>query len=302
MLSICIPTYNYDVRPLVNSLHLQAQMLSIPFEILIADDASPNHLIKQKNRELGHLAGVRIVELEHNEGRSRIRNRLAAMAQFEWLLFLDCDTMPYNELFVQRYVEARLEWPVVVGGIAYRPNLDDETHRLRWTYGRQRESKPANQRSAQPYQSFMTGNFMISKELLNELKFDESITRYGHEDTLMGLQLKKRDVAIGHIDNPAFHDGLESNEVFLAKTRAGIENLLELVRTHPLRDELVVGIRLLGMYAFLKRMHLLWMVRWSYAVLKSSVERHLRVGTKPNMRLFDFYKLGYLVKKIKANV
>jgi glycosyltransferase involved in cell wall biosynthesis len=300
MLSICIPTYNYDVRPLVNSLHLQAQMLSVPFEILIADDASPNHLIKQQNRELGHLAGVRIVELEQNEGRSRIRNRLAEMAQFEWLLFLDCDTMPCNELFVKRYVEARLKWPVVVGGIAYRSHLDDETHRLRWTYGHQRESKPANQRSAQPYQSFMTGNFMISKELLNELKFDESITRYGHEDTLMGLQLKKRDVAIGHIDNPAFHDGLESNEVFLDKTRAGIENLVELVRTHPLRDELVAEIRLLRMYAFLKRMHLLWMVRWFFAVLKSPVEQHLRVGTKPNMRLFDFYKLGYLVQKMKV--
>lgn len=302
MLSICIPTYNYDVRPLVNSLHRQAQLLSIEFEILLADDASPKLELREINRQLTALDRVRVLELEHNEGRSRIRNRLAGMAQFEWLLFLDCDTMPCNELFVQRYVEARLEWPVVVGGIAYRPNLDDETHRLRWTYGHQRESKPANQRSAQPYQSFMTGNFMISKELLNELKFDESITRYGHEDTLMGLQLKKRDVAIGHIDNPAYHDGLESNEVFLSKTRAGIENLLELVRTHPLRDELVAEIRLLRMYAFLKRARLLWMVRWFYAVFKRSVERHLRVGAKPNMRLFDFYKLGYLVQKIKANV
>ena len=40
MLSILIPTYNYSVFPLVLELKNQADLLAIPYEVLVLDDAS----------------------------------------------------------------------------------------------------------------------------------------------------------------------------------------------------------------------------------------------------------------------
>ena len=38
MLSILIPTYNYDVTELVNTLHEQCLQAKLTFEILVLDD------------------------------------------------------------------------------------------------------------------------------------------------------------------------------------------------------------------------------------------------------------------------
>ncbi len=40
MLSILIPVYNFNSRPLLESLHSQAEALNIEYEIVVADDAS----------------------------------------------------------------------------------------------------------------------------------------------------------------------------------------------------------------------------------------------------------------------
>ena len=44
MLSILIPTYDYDCRHLVNDLHEQAEQAGIVYEIIVADDASPTYI------------------------------------------------------------------------------------------------------------------------------------------------------------------------------------------------------------------------------------------------------------------
>ena len=51
MLSILIPTYNYDVFPLVENIHRQCKEATIDFEILINDDAS-KEIIDIINRNL----------------------------------------------------------------------------------------------------------------------------------------------------------------------------------------------------------------------------------------------------------
>jgi glycosyltransferase involved in cell wall biosynthesis len=64
MLSILIPTYNYDCTHLVSDLHQQADLLGIDYEIIVADDASPISLYKEKNREINALPHCRLIELE----------------------------------------------------------------------------------------------------------------------------------------------------------------------------------------------------------------------------------------------
>ena len=44
MLSILIPTYNYDCSRLIRDLQAQAEQAGIDYEIIVADDASPIYI------------------------------------------------------------------------------------------------------------------------------------------------------------------------------------------------------------------------------------------------------------------
>ena len=56
MLSILIPTYNYDTFQLVKELHNQALKEGIEFEIIVSDDASSNEDLIARNKEILQLS------------------------------------------------------------------------------------------------------------------------------------------------------------------------------------------------------------------------------------------------------
>ena len=120
MLSILIPTYNYDCTSLVSDLQQQAQQAGIDYEIIVADDASPMHIYKEKNREVNELPHCRLIELTKNVGRARIRNRLAEEAQYPWLLFMDADAKVISPTYIEDYVHAITDdIDVVCGGLCH---------------------------------------------------------------------------------------------------------------------------------------------------------------------------------------
>lgn len=114
MLSILIPIYNFDVVGFVKDLSNQASACNIEFKILCFDDGSITEF-KSKNQELATLPNVVYTELPQNVGRSKIRNLLAEKAQFEYLLFLDCDSTTNNNQFVRNYIENLKSNTVVYG-------------------------------------------------------------------------------------------------------------------------------------------------------------------------------------------
>ena len=59
MISILIPTYNAVCLPLIEKVHSQAVALQIPFEILLADDASRED-IRQQNRKITDRKSTRL--------------------------------------------------------------------------------------------------------------------------------------------------------------------------------------------------------------------------------------------------
>ena len=88
MISILIPTYNAVCLSLIEKMYKQAIALRIPFEILLADDASCEN-IRQQNRKMTEWQGCRYLQQEENQGPARIRNYLASEARYPYLLFLD---------------------------------------------------------------------------------------------------------------------------------------------------------------------------------------------------------------------
>lgn len=296
MLSICIPVYNFDIRALVADLHDQATSSRAPFEIHLLDDGS-HPTYRKLNRECTILDGVLYEELAENVGRSKIRNMLAERAKYNHIIFLDCDTLLGDKFFIVRYLEkARSGARVVCGGLVYDPIPPKDSTFLHWLYGSHREVRDAAVRARNPHHSFLTGNFMVARDIFRQIRFSETLTTYGHEDTLFGCELEKQQVWIAHIDNPVVHLGLENSDTFLRKTR---EALLNLHIINPLMKEKgfsVKGIKILKTCRRIYRLGMHVPIAWLFAISRNRMEKNL-TGPKPSLWVLDLYKLGFLCRQ-----
>ena len=227
MLSICIPVFNYDARPLVRELCRQVASVTDEIEIMVYDDGSCAST-RSLNAPLQELAGVRYREMTENLGRSAIRNRMAAEAAGDCLLMLDVDCWPGPD-FLANYLQ-HTDSPVVVGGTRYaaEPPTDPRLY-LHWHYGRRRESKAPARRY---HPSFQSSNFLVHRQVMLAHPFPK-LRGYGHEDTLWGQLLVPANISVRYIDNPVIHLGLETETEFLAKQREAIESLKRLRKEHP---------------------------------------------------------------------
>ena len=290
MLSILIPCYNFDVCNLVYELHKQACRTTLAFEIICLEDASNNNYVKI-NSILQNLSCVQHDVLPNNVGRAKIRNILAERAKYPFLLFMDCDAWPPDEWYIQRYVEVLNEKAILYGGRCYqmKPPNSKELY-FHWYYGQQREEKTAKERQQAPYHSFMTNNFLIPQKLFSTIKFEEQLTQYGHEDTLFGLELARKQYPIVHLDNPLEHIGLEPVSTFLNKSKQALQNLWYLYQNQLLPPE---STKLLTWYHKFRQYHFSFFLRICYHLFHRLLLAQLH-SKRPILVLFDFYKLCYL--------
>jgi cellulose synthase/poly-beta-1,6-N-acetylglucosamine synthase-like glycosyltransferase len=300
MISVLIPVYNHDVTRLVQTIHAQALQTSHTFEIIVMDDKS-DISYRKVNRVIGDLDHVKYVELKQNIGRSKIRNKMAGMAFNDYLLFLDCDSEVFTDDYFKKYITLCEGEVVIYGGRKYRqsPPVDLSLF-LHWYYGKSREEIPLEERIKKPNCSFMTNNFLISKSVFDKICFNETIRRYGHEDTLFGYELKKNNIEIQHIDNPLFHIGLENSGDFIRKTEIGLNNLRTILNSNGYEKQFVQDITVLKFYRRLKRFHLHGIAVALYYYFKKTLIRNL-TGKSPKLYLFDIYKLGYLSSVLKKS-
>lgn len=292
MISICIPTYNYNVEKLVSDLSQQCIEASIDFEIIVLEDGSDENHVAE-NKPIENIAGVKHIVNAENCGRSITRNRLADMALGEKLIFIDCDSEIPSKQYISRYL-ANCNYDVICGGTTYQETQYSPEISLRYTFGTKVEKTTADKRNQAPYSAFTTNNMMVSKKVFEKIRFCEALRKYGHEDSLFGFDLQKNDIAILHIDNPVIHTGIESNEIFLAKTRAGIENLVTIRQLDNISPEFLNSIRLYRTYNKFKKLKIAWTAKLNFLIFRHSLERHLIKSKHPSLLLFDVYKLGYL--------
>ena len=245
------------------------------------------------NRELKPL--VRYEEMDNNLGRAAIRNRFLQYVAGDYLLFLDCDAEISKEDFVQCYIDEIQKGRLVVCGSHRYVCSADIDHSLKYRYGCSHEVRNAALRMKDPNRSFMTGNFLISREILSQNRFDERLKKYGHEDTLMGFRLSQQHCSVWHIDNPIDLRDIDSNEMFVQKTRESVSNLADIYGwvDHP--NDFAAQVRLLSFYKRLKIWHLTTVVKTIYSLVEKHVEHRLIKGSG-SLNAFNFYKIGLLCK------
>lgn len=283
LLSILIPTYNYDCSGLVTEL---ARQLSQNMEIIVGDDGSTDKACQERLSRINGIAHCKLWKAPQNMGRSAIRNTLARMAQGEWLIFMDSDAELEDKDYVKKYLQ-NTDVDVVVGGTRAPSKCPSPEVSLRYKYERNYWQKASLEwRRQRGFDGFTAFNFMIRREVMLRTPFDETCSTYGHEDTLLGKALEDNGASLRHIDNPLIHAGLDTNADFLTKTETALRALKEQDGTLGESSALVKAHRRM------KALHLIPLLKaWHY--LAGRCERANLCSRTPMIALFNIYKLGY---------
>lgn len=277
-LSVLIPVYNHCCTQLVTALHEQLCQTDLSFEIIIADDGSTDRSFVDENKSLSLLNHVQYLIRKNNVGRAAIRNFLVQQANYPWLLFIDGDMLIKNDNYIYRYLSTDDSSDVVYGGYHILGEYPDH---LRWRIEKKHQDKSTVViRQKHPYQDFHTCNFLVKKEILKNIPFDEKIRQYGYEDVLWGKQLKEHHITLSHIDNPVCFGTFEDNYIFISKTEEALHTLYDLRQS------------LKGYSSILNYPYLHTICK----ILYNKVGKYLRkqlIDNKSSLFLFNIYKLLY---------
>ncbi|WP_438961966.1 glycosyltransferase family 2 protein [Nonlabens sp.] len=283
MLSVCIPTYNYDVSILIDALLFQKKQFDFSIEILVYDDfsAPPIHI---KNSE------ITLITSTGNYGSIYGRKQLAQKAKYENLLFLDADVLLGTKNFLKEYVRfLNTSYEIIYGGISYRTEKPLEGI-LRWKYGKSREAKKATQRMELSYQNLISMGFLIKKDIFYKVYDRIHDVGYGG-DILISSIINSLGIQIKHIDNPVIHMGLESNDSFYKKTLIGIENTVTLYKTGKIAIE---SRPIISVFYNLHQIKIDRLTACFIRMIKFMLLRNMN-STNPSLLGFDLLKLEHFI-------
>ena len=289
MISILIPCFDYNAYPLVSVLEKQALMLKIDFEIICIDDgsfSSKNDL----NQKINLLTNSKFIESKKNIGRINNRLLLAEKSQYEWLIFLDVDTLPNEDKFLKNYIEQLNRETLIIGGCIYK-KPENENFSLRYKFGKFREEIKSDIRNKNPYKYISSCNFMCKRNVLIDVLSSINTISYGN-DYVFGSLIKKMGIYINHIDNPVLIDNIDENQIFIKKTHDGLDNLISSYNNKIIEKH---SISILKAYIILDNLLMKNIFIKITDLFKNLLDRNLH-SKDPNLFLFDLYRLNYLCK------
>ena len=264
MLSILIPTYNFDCLNLISTLVKQCEKLleeekGFAYEVVVLDDGSSDtDLAEHVAKGCCKLRGVRWISGGENCGRAVVRNRLLTEARGEWVVMIDDDAQVVSDEYVSNYWKHRFTADVLCGDLV---NYDECPPGCELRFYYEKAAEPMRSvvvRNQTPYDRFSTFNFMARRDVMLSIGFRNSLKEYG----------------------------IDSNASFLSKTRAAMRSLSAL----PLSVRRRIGASRLSLE--LQRCRLRSVVALILKPLLPLLERQL-LSHHPNLQLLKLYKLGY---------
>ncbi len=285
MISVLIPTYNYDISILIQAVHKQLTANITDFEIIVLEDGS-----KKSINTDSHLTNTQVLIHKENIGRVSARQFLASKAKYDWLLFLDADVIPKKTSFIHDYLlQTKLGYDVIFGGFAYYKTKPKKNYVLRWKYGKTKEQVPAVIRNDNPYKVIISANYLIKKTVFETINANMKGKGYGY-DNYFGALLKRHRIKVLHTDNEVYHLGIERSSDYLKKKEQAAETLIKLHRSNTITSH---SNDLLSLYIKLKRYHLISLFSVLYKVLKPIMRFNLTSGY-PIIEVLQFYKISYM--------
>lgn len=290
MISILIPTYNYNIDNLLNNLIYQIKTSNCNIEIIVCDDYSTHNIIKNFNLKNSNIT---LLKNEKNLGRTETRQILAEKAKNDWLLFLDADVLPCQSNFIINYLETikKNNCDLVYGGFNYQKERPEKNKILRWTYGNKKEDIPLTKRSKKPYKTIISANILVKKNIFIEVNKEFTGNYYGY-DNVFSIKLEEIKAKILHINNPVWHLGLETNETYLRKKEKSAQTVHHLYKLNKINSG---SNDLLKAYEKLKKFKLIKLVGTIFTLINPLIKINL-LSKSPSITLLNIYRLGYFCK------
>ncbi len=290
-LSVAIPTYRDDPTPLIRALSacLRAEAVAIA----VYDDGSVDETMTLSiMAALGaHPGPARLVSAVRNRGRSTARNRLIGEATSDWIAFVDADMRPDSRRFLVRYLNAidKAERPAVIaGGFSLSQTVPTAQTALHAAQSARSECLPAFERNTAAGRYVFSSNVLVHRDILKAVPFDDGYTGWGWEDVDWGLRVEAH-FPVRHVDNPASHLGLDTDEALVRKYAGSGTNFARLVNTHP------DAARAMALYRAARRLKAAGPLRplISAAARSAALSRRLPIGWRlAGLKLFRAARYG----------
>lgn len=232
LISVLVPFYRDDPAPLLAALAGEA---ANGIEVVVLNDGSGEASLSAAVSEqvAAHPLPVRFIDNPVNEGRAKGRNRLAAAARGQWLLFLDSDMLPDSPRFLSKYLDlVRDEAPAVAfGGFSLDQTPDVPRHALHRAMALKSDCAPVAVRKLAPEKHVFTSNLLVRRDVFDSEAFDEGFSGWGWEDVEWAMRVSRHH-PITHLDNTATHLGLDTAPVIAGKYEQSAANFARVVDAH----------------------------------------------------------------------
>ena len=296
MLSILIPTYNYNITVLVHNIHKQLIKAKIDFEIICLDDVS-NEKISKINFVVNNLTFTSYQLSTTNNGIAITRQLLCEKANYNWVLLLDADTELKDEYFISNYLDIiNTDYDFIFGGFAYKNIKPKKDYLLRWKYGKQYEALNALKRNTNPYKITIAANLLAKKEAYRSFNLD-SIGKQYAMDYYFGALLKQNKSKVLHIDNQVYHLGIEKSSKYLRKKEQAVETLLKLYNSENIKEH---ANDLLAYFITIKKIKLNYFLATIFKLFRPILKVNL-LRKYPIILLLQLYKISYMCHFDLAN-
>ena len=231
-LSVLVPYYHDDPSGLVEALAAEG---APGVDIHLWDDGTADPELTAK---LGALVAklpspVTVHVCNTNAGRSAARNALVAASSGKWILFLDADMRPSSPDFLRRYLNLidSDAADVVFGGFEVEATGARATD-LHRELSKRSDCAPAQQRAEHGPQHVASSNLCVRRSVILAEPFDGGFTGWGWEDSEWAARVA-RSYRVEHVDNPALHLGLESDDTLLSRFATSGPNYARFAEAHP---------------------------------------------------------------------
>ena len=236
--SIIVPCYNSEltIKKCAQSILNNIITTDNPelFELIIVNDGSNDgtaDIIK-------NIDNAKIINHSKNQGLSAARNSGIKESNSDYIIFIDSDIILSNNWIKRIYskIQEKKEVVGIIGNLEPEPNKKVSSLD-KYLFGSYRGTKKIDFNSPLNYKSFVFSNTIIKKNILDQVgNFDESLVKYGGEDTELAIRIHKVfPVGLRKITNiKSYHITKKTiNQHINHMFEYGQNNFLKIINKHP---------------------------------------------------------------------